>query len=109
MLNIAVSLADKVTSAGAATSYGDPIEVDGVSLVPVSLRWFGFGGGSGSEDGQEGGGGGGGGAVVPIGAYIKDDLGLRFQPNIVSVLAVGVPLVWVSGKALARIIRALKK
>lgn len=107
MPNIAVSLADKVTSAGAATIYGDPVTVDGVSLVPVSLRWFGFGGGSGSKDGQEGGGGGG--AVVPIGAYIKDDLGLRFQPNVVSVLAVGIPFVWVTGKALARIIRALKK
>lgn len=108
MPNIAVSLADTVTSAGAATIYGDPVTVDGVSLVPVALRWFGFGGGSGSEDGQEGGGGGGG-AVIPIGAYIKDDLGLRFQPNVVSVIAVGIPFVWVTGKALARIIRALKK
>ncbi|WKK71402.1 hypothetical protein Q0F99_18730 [Rathayibacter oskolensis] len=109
MPNIAVSLAGSVTSAGAATIYEEPVTVDGVSLVPVALRWFGFGGGSGSEDGQEGGGGGGGGAVIPIGAYIKDDLGLRFQPNVVSVLAVGIPFVWVTGKALARIIRALQK
>ncbi|MBO0984310.1 hypothetical protein [Rathayibacter sp. SD072] len=109
MPNIAVSLADKVTSAGAATIYGEPVDVDGATMVPVALRWFGFGGGSGSEEGQEGGGGGGGGAVVPIGAYIKDDLGLRFQPNIVSVLAVGIPFVWVTGKALARLVRALKK
>ena len=105
MPNIAVSLADTVTTAGTATIYGEPVTVDGVSLVPVALRWFGFGGGSGSEDGQEGGGA----TVIPIGAYIKDDLGLRFQPNVISVLAVGIPFVWVTGKALARIIRALKK
>ncbi|MHC2184964.1 hypothetical protein [Rathayibacter agropyri] len=109
MPNIAVSLADTVTTAGTATIYGEPVTVDGVSLVPVALRWFGFGGGSGSEDGQEGGGGGGGATIIPIGAYIKDDLGLRFQPNVISVLAVGIPFVWVTGKALARIIRALKK
>ncbi|AJM77586.1 hypothetical protein [Rathayibacter toxicus] len=108
MPNIAVSLADTVTTAGTSTIYGDPVTVDGVSLVPVALRWFGFGGGGGSQDGQEGGGGGGA-TVIPIGAYIKDDLGLRFQPNIVSVLAVGIPLVCVTGKALARVIRALKK
>ena len=33
----------------------------------------------------------------------------RFEPNVIALLAVSVPFVWVAGRALARIIRALKK
>ena len=33
----------------------------------------------------------------------------RFEPNVISLLAVGIPFVWVSGKAIARIIRAIKR
>jgi hypothetical protein len=32
-----------------------------------------------------------------------------FQPNVVALAAVAIPLVWTTGHALARIIRALKK
>ncbi|NQX27619.1 hypothetical protein HQQ81_09730 [Microbacteriaceae bacterium VKM Ac-2854] len=108
MPNLVVSLAESVQKFGVASVYGDPVEVEGSTLVPVALRWYGFG--AGSEGGEEApGGGGGGGAVIPVGAYIKDDLGLRFQPNLVTALAVSIPVIWVSGRALARIVRALKK
>lgn len=110
MPNIAVSIAQSLQSFGVASVYGEPVEVEGSTMVPVALRWFGFGGGSdGGESDTVSGGGGGGGATVPIGAYIKDDYGLRFQPNVVSLLAVAIPVVWVSGRALARVIKALKK
>jgi hypothetical protein len=46
---------------------------------------------------------------VPIGAYVRDADGVRFQPNIVSLLAVAIPFVWVTGRAWSRVIRALKK
>jgi uncharacterized spore protein YtfJ len=54
--------------------FGEPVERDGLTVIPVAKARFGFGGGggSGSRDGDEGGGGGGGGgaAVSPIG-YIE--------------------------------------
>ena len=54
-------------------------------------------------------GGGGGGVAIPLGVYVRREEGLRFEPNIISLVAVGIPFVWVAGRALSRIIRALKK
>ena len=112
MSNLAVQLADAVKSLGLGTVYGDPIDVEGVTLVPVALAYYGFGGGSeGGDESEDPGasGGGGGGMSIPVGAYIKDIDGLRFRPNLVTLMAVAIPVICVSGKALARIIRALKK
>lgn len=123
MANFVERIADTVTSVGAKRSYGDKIEIDGVELVPVSIVWFGFGGGSsepGAAAGEDGvgeagsperveSGGGGGGGSVPVGAYVGTTTGPRFEPNLVAVLAVAIPLTWVAGHALARVIKALKK
>lgn len=46
---------------------------------------------------------------MPVGAYVRRGDDLRFEPNLVSLLAVAIPLVFVSGRALSRVIRALKK
>lgn len=60
--------------AQASAVFGEPVEREGVTVIPVARARFGFGGGggSGSRDGDEGsGGGGGGGAMVnPVG-YIE--------------------------------------
>jgi len=60
--------------AQASTIFGEPVEREGVTVIPVARARFGFGGGggSGSREGDEGSGGGGGGgvAVGPIG-YIE--------------------------------------
>jgi uncharacterized spore protein YtfJ len=60
--------------AQASTIFGEPVEREGVTVIPVAKARFGFGGGggSGSREGDEGSGGGGGGgvAVGPIG-YIE--------------------------------------
>src|SRR5438034_8881887 len=57
-----------------STMFGEPVEGEGVTVIPVARARFGFGGGggSGSREGDEGSGGGGGGgvAVGPIG-YIE--------------------------------------
>jgi uncharacterized spore protein YtfJ len=57
-----------------STIFGEPVEREGVTVIPVGKARFGFGGGggSGSRQGNEGAGGGGGGgaAVGPIG-YIE--------------------------------------
>jgi uncharacterized spore protein YtfJ len=57
--------------ANVSSVFGEPIEREGLTVIPVAKARFGFGGGSGSREGDEGGGGGGGGALVsPIG-YIE--------------------------------------
>jgi uncharacterized spore protein YtfJ len=105
MPNIALELGKQVASFGVRSAYGDPQDVDGVSITPVTLTWAGFGG----AEQEQSGGGGGGGLAVPIGVYVRREEGLRFEPNLVTLLAVAIPFVWVAGRALSRVIRALKK
>jgi hypothetical protein len=106
MPNIALELGKQSASFGVHSAYGEQMDVDGVRIIPVALAWSGFGGGS-DESGN--GGGGGGGYSVPLGAYIRKGDDLRFEPNIVSALAVAIPFIWVAGRALSRVIRALKR
>lgn len=109
MTNLVMNLAENARTIGVKSAYGDPIQVEGVTLVPVALVQYGFGGGDAGETAAGAGGGGGGGMSIPIGAYVKSGGTVRFDPNIVSLLAVGIPFVWVAGHALSRIIRALKR
>lgn len=73
---LAAALADKVGNrAGVQAIFGEPVERDGVTVIPVGrLRWgFGGGGGTGGPPGEtpgEGSGGGGGVTVSPVG-YIE--------------------------------------
>jgi Uncharacterized conserved protein len=106
MPNLALELGKQAASLGVTSVYGEQQDVDGVRLVPVALTWSGFGAG---EDENGGSGGGGGGVAIPLGAYVRRGDDLRFEPNVVSILAVGIPFLWVAGRALSRIIRALKR
>ena len=106
MPNIAVELGKLTTTAGVNAVYGEKQEVDGVSIVPVAATWSGFGGG---EDDGKGAGGGGGHVAVPLGVYVRRPEGLRFEPNLIALLAVSVPVICVAGHALRKIIRALKR
>ncbi|MFC7790415.1 hypothetical protein ACU045_15695 [Microbacterium sp. MAHUQ-60] len=106
MPHIALELGKQVASFGVKSSYGEPQDVDGVNITPVALTWAGFGGGSGQDDS---GAGGGGGVSIPLGVYVRREEGLRFEPNPVALLAVAIPFVWVAGRALSRVIRALKR
>jgi hypothetical protein len=106
MSSLPVRIADTLKQFGAQVAYGEEREIEGTTFVPVALVGYGFGGGG---DSDENGGAGGGGYVIPVGAYVGDSLGIRFQPNPVALAAVAIPLVWVSGKALARVVKALKK
>jgi uncharacterized spore protein YtfJ len=60
--------------AQASAIFGEPVEREGVTVVPVAKARFGFGGGGGGGTSEEsqgfGRGGGGGVAVTPIG-YIE--------------------------------------
>lgn len=106
MANLALELGKQAASLGVKSVYGEQQDVDGIRLVPVALSWSGFGAG---EDTDGNGGGGGGGLAVPLGAYVRKGDDLRFEPNLVSFVAVAIPFVWVAGRALSRVIRALKR
>lgn len=109
MPNLTKSLSDTMTSVGVHAAYGDPVEIDGTTILPVAVTGFGFGAEEGETETQSSGGGGGGGYAAPLGAYVTRDGYTRFEPNIIALLAVGIPFVCVAGRALARVIRALKK
>ena len=65
--------------AQASTIFGEPVEREHVTVIPVAKARFGFGGGGGSgtrgeEDEGSGGGGGGGVVVSPVGYIeVRDD------------------------------------
>lgn len=109
MTNISLKLAETMSTSGIKSVYGEPIVVDGTTIVPVAAVQFGFGAGEGPGDDSAPGGAGGGGAAVPFGAYVSDETGVRFRPNIITLLAVAIPFVWVAGHAWARVIKALKR
>ncbi|GAA1469521.1 hypothetical protein [Microbacterium thalassium] len=106
MPNIALELGKQSATLGVKSAYGEQQDLDGIRIVPVALTWSGFGGGA-DEAGN--GGGGGGSVAIPVGAYIRHGDELRFEPNIVSLIAVSIPFVWVAGRALSRVIKFLKK
>ncbi|TDW31269.1 hypothetical protein [Cryobacterium psychrophilum] len=106
MTSLPEKLAEISRSAGVKSAYGEPIQIDGVTLVPVAIVQYGFGGG---DAGDQGSGGGGGGGALPIGAYVKSAGTVRFEPNVIALLGVAIPFICVTGHVLTRIIRALKK
>lgn len=75
-------LADRLgIVARARTIYADPVERDGVTIIPVAKVRYGFGGGGGPQGhGGPSYGGGGGVKVKPVG-YIEIRRGeTRFRP-----------------------------
>jgi uncharacterized spore protein YtfJ len=75
----------------ARTVFADPIERDGLLIIPAAkVR----GGGGGGTDNQENGGGGFGMSAKPAGAYVVRDGQVTWQPAIdVNRLALGGQLV----------------
>jgi uncharacterized spore protein YtfJ len=68
--------------AGAKAVFGDAVERDGVTVIPVArVRWgVGGGGGQGPEGSGSGSGGGGGVAADPIGYIEVTSAGATFRP-----------------------------
>jgi uncharacterized spore protein YtfJ len=65
-------------STRASAVFGDPVERDGVTVIPVAKTKWGFGGGSGGDAASNGAGGGGGSIVSPIGFIEVRDGDARF-------------------------------
>jgi uncharacterized spore protein YtfJ len=82
------TIAEKLGAvARAATVFGEPVERDGVTVIPVAKARWGFGGGAGQrkdEGGagkqEDGAGGGGGVQVTPVGFIEIKNSGANFRP-----------------------------
>lgn len=111
--NLAEKLAQRLgASAKAGAVFGDPVERDGVTVIPVAKIKYGFGAGSGAgtdDDGDSsgfGGGGGGGLGATPIG-YIEISDGHANFKDIRSP-AEYWPLIVAGGAATFLVLRGLR-
>jgi uncharacterized spore protein YtfJ len=97
-------------SANAKYIYAEPVERDGVTVIPVARAAYGFGGGGGETDGEKGSGGGGGVLVKPVG-YIEMKNGeTRFRPTrdwltVVPMIAAAAPTILFSVWGMQRLLR----
>lgn len=95
-------------TANAKYIYAEPIERDGVTIVPVAKAIYGLGGG-GKKDGEEGSGGGGV-VLKPVG-YIEIKNGeTRFRPirdwlTILPMIAVSAPIILLSVWSLTKLFK----
>jgi uncharacterized spore protein YtfJ len=76
--------------------FGEPIERDGITVVPVAVAVGGGGGGTGPDD--QGSGGGFGGVVRGVGVYSISNGQVRFVPAVdttalAALFVVGIGLV----------------
>jgi uncharacterized spore protein YtfJ len=69
-------------SASVKTVYGEPVVIDGKTVIPVAKVAYGFGGGSGKGPGDKGQGEGAGGGVAakPVGVVQIDHGETTFVP-----------------------------
>jgi uncharacterized spore protein YtfJ len=97
--------------------FGEPIERDGLVLVPVAAVQGGAGAGSGeghqAEDApaSTGSGGGWGGTARPVGVYVIDHGKVRWEPTIdVGRVILGAQVVMVVGLLVLRsVLRARRR
>jgi uncharacterized spore protein YtfJ len=106
-------LAKKLGSAAnSATIYGEPVERDGVTVIPVAKAAYGFGGGEGNgKEGKGAGSGGGGGMVLtPVGYIEMKDGATRFRTirdpqTVVKVVAIGSLALFLTTKSIVSIFK----
>lgn len=67
-------------AARAATIFAEPVERDGITVIPVAKARWGFGGGVGRRRDEDGGGGGGGAQVTPVGFIELKNGAAEFRP-----------------------------
>jgi uncharacterized spore protein YtfJ len=88
------TMAEKLGAvARAATVFGEPVERNGITVIPVAKARWGFGGGAGQRKDQgasgkheDGAGGGGGVQVTPVGFIEIKNHEANFRPiRVVSV------------------------
>ena len=74
------TLAEQLGAAAkASVVFGEPVERDGITVIPVAKALWGFGGGGGRREHEAGTGGGGGVRVTPVGFIEMRNGEARFQ------------------------------
>jgi len=97
-------------TANAKSIYGEPVERDGVTVIPVAKVAYGFGGGGGKKENEEGSGGGGGVMVTPVG-YIEIKNGqTRFRPTLdplalVPVMLAAAPMILLTAWKITKLLK----
>ena len=96
-------------TANASTIYGEPVERDGVTVIPAAKAMYGFGGGSGSKAGEEGTGGGGGVGIKPVGYIEIKDGNTKFKSlpdpeRVVKIIAVGGVMAFLLMKSIEKLV-----
>lgn len=95
--------------------FGDPVERDGVVLVPAAEVSGGGGGGGGSEEGGSSGSGGGYGLRArPVGAWVISDGDVRWMPvfdvsNLAARALLAFGLLLIARRLLAEPLRSLRR
>jgi uncharacterized spore protein YtfJ len=97
-------------AATAKSVYAEPVERDGVTIIPVAKVRFGFGGGSGKKSTKEGTGGGGGMHATPLGYIEMKDGQTEFKPirdplSLVPIVAAGSFAGWILLRSLRKLLR----
>jgi uncharacterized spore protein YtfJ len=101
-------LAERVgVNASAKAVYSDPVEHDGVTVIPVAKVRWGFGGGTGRKMDKSGQGGGGGVQVSPLGYIEMRDGETEYKP--IRDPAAFAPLMVIGGLGGWILLRALRK
>ena len=67
-------------AARATTIFSDPVERDGLTVIPVAKARWGFGGGVGHRKDEDGAGGGGGMQITPVGFIELKNGTAEFRP-----------------------------
>lgn len=95
--------------ANAKQVYGEPVERDGTTIIPVARVQWGFGGGGLGRTPLAQGGGGGGARAYPVGYIALRDGRADFHPisdpTSVAALAAAGGLGLVAGLVLAKLLR----
>lgn len=102
------------SKASVSAVYGQPVDRENVTIIPVAKVSFGFGGGAGTgtkgSDTSEGGGDGGGVQAVPLGYIEIRDGNAVFKPIRRPMMDVIVPLlILVAGSTAPRILRVIRR
>ena len=96
------------------TVVGEPMTVEGNTLIPLVSIGFGFGGGGGKgkspkETGEgTGGGTGGGGGIKPVGVIVVNKEGVRIEPVKGGAATFAEKVAEIAGKAMEERAKAKK-
>ena len=97
-------ITDKLHSTATVRNvYGEPVQANGKTIVPVARIGYGFGAGAGDSKDESGGGGGGGVGIAPLGVIEVTDQGTRFvgisqAPKLLAMLGLGFVIGFVAGR-----------